>query len=197
MVLAAVPAHRRAACARVPHKIPASGGAGPAAGGRCLGLAQPAPRRYVPIRPRPLFLAFPRARPTAQPQSASANRSGIRLSNRGAGGSGSETAARTEIPHSKPRVRIAFPEFGFGSASSLPSSDSDRFRRAGFGFGSVSPGQVRNSWSLDWKASQVTCSLKSGKLILFTLPLMHARLHGIEAMEAYRGVADTNEIGLC
>ena len=43
----------------------------------------------------------------------------------------------------KPRVRIAFPEFGFGSVSTLPGSDSDRFRRARFGFGSVSPGQVR------------------------------------------------------
>ena len=45
--------------------------------------------------------------------------------------------------YSKPRVRIAFPEFGFGSGLSLPGSDSDRFRRARFGFGSVSPGQVR------------------------------------------------------
>ena len=43
----------------------------------------------------------------------------------------------------KPRVRIAFPEFRFGSVSSLPGSDSDWFRRARFGVGSVSPGQVR------------------------------------------------------
>ena len=43
----------------------------------------------------------------------------------------------------KPRVRIAFPEFGFGSVSALPGSDSDRIRQARFGFGSVSPGQVR------------------------------------------------------
>ena len=43
----------------------------------------------------------------------------------------------------KPRVRIVFPEFGFGSVSALPGSDSDRFRRARFRFGSVSSGQVR------------------------------------------------------
>ena len=46
-------------------------------------------------------------------------------------------------PSAKPRVRIDFPELGFGSISSLPGSDLDRFRRARFGFGSVSPGQVR------------------------------------------------------
>ena len=45
--------------------------------------------------------------------------------------------------YGKPRVRIAFPEFGFGSDLPLRGSDSDRFRRARFGFGSVSPGQVR------------------------------------------------------
>ena len=42
----------------------------------------------------------------------------------------------------KPQVRIAFPEFGFGSDLPL-RSDSDRFRRARFGFGLVSPDQVR------------------------------------------------------
>ena len=42
----------------------------------------------------------------------------------------------------KPRVRNDFPEFGFGSVSPVPGSDSDRFRRARFGFVSVSPGQV-------------------------------------------------------
>ena len=45
-------------------------------------------------------------------------------------------------PGSKPRVRIDFPEFGFGSLLPLRGSDSDRPRRARFGFGSVSPGQV-------------------------------------------------------
>ena len=43
----------------------------------------------------------------------------------------------------KPWVRIDFPEFEFGSVSIVPGSDSDRFRRARFGFGSVSPCQVR------------------------------------------------------
>jgi hypothetical protein len=42
--------------------------------------------------------------------------------------------------HIKPRVRIDFPEFGFGSVLPLRGSDSDRFRRDGIGFGSVSPG---------------------------------------------------------
>ena len=52
-------------------------------------------------------------------------------------------AVYTNKLNDKPRVRIAFPEFGFGSVSSFPGSDSDRFRQARFGFGSVSPGQVR------------------------------------------------------
>ena len=34
------------------------------------------------------------------------------------------------------------PDSGFGSVI-FPSSDSDRFRHSGFGFGSVPPGQVR------------------------------------------------------
>ena len=41
----------------------------------------------------------------------------------------------------KPWVRIAFPEFRFGSGLPLRGSDSDRFRRARFGFELVSPGQ--------------------------------------------------------
>ena len=49
--------------------------------------------------------------------------------------------------HSKPRVRITFPEFGFGSVSALPGLDSDRFRQARFGFGPISPGQVRTGMS--------------------------------------------------
>ena len=47
-------------------------------------------------------------------------------------------------------VRIAFPEFGFGSVSSLPGSDPDRFSRAGFGFGSVSQGRVRIRIGFAW-----------------------------------------------